>query len=97
MPVIRIHPITIYLDSWPSGNYSFPKPISGCPKFWKEGWLKQDVEDDAIRNGNIKSKFSSSFHMNASINDEFVEREFCTKVADSFDTQMFNPWPKGIL
>ena len=85
-----------YLDSWPSGSYSLPKPLSGCPKFWKEGWLRQDLEDDAIKNMKFQSKFSLNFHMNAGIVEkEFVDRTFCTKVTNAFST-VWNLWPKGI-
>ena len=79
---------------WPSGSYSLPKPLSGCPKFWKEGWLKQDLENDAIHESTkFPSKFSYNFHMNASISmNEFVERTFCTK---DNDTSVARLWPKG--
>ena len=85
--------VVCILDPWPSGSYSLPKPMSGCPKLWEEGWLKQNLEDDAKE----KSQFSSNFHMNASIssmnNKEFLERTFCTKVTH---TTIWNiPWPKG--
>ena len=76
-------------DLWPTGNYSLPKPLSGCPKFWKEGWLKQHLENDA----KTASKFSFNFHMNASIvMKEFIERTFCTKV---LETSVKRVWPKG--
>jgi hypothetical protein len=90
------HDIHNYSDSWPSGSYSLPKPLSGCPKLWKEGWLKQDLKDDAKKDWEFQSKFSSNFKMDATIiRKEFVERTFCTKVANTFDA-VWIAWPKGM-
>ncbi|XP_046849368.1 uncharacterized protein LOC124442889 [Xenia sp. Carnegie-2017] len=91
--------------SWPTGEYSLPKPITGCPDdSWKEGWLRQEMENDDINDTvNVKSKFSSNFHMNASIVNgtegrqyEFVDREFCTKSLTFRNKTSWKYWPKGM-
>ncbi|XP_046841608.1 uncharacterized protein LOC124435463 isoform X3 [Xenia sp. Carnegie-2017] len=90
---------------WPAGEYSLPKPKTGCPdNSWKEGWLRQEMENDDINDKiNVKSKFSSNFHMNASIVNgtesgqyEFVDREFCTKNLTFGNKTIWKYWPKGM-
>ncbi|XP_046842003.1 uncharacterized protein LOC124436085 [Xenia sp. Carnegie-2017] len=89
---------------WPAGEYSLPKPMTGCPDdSWKEGWLRQEMENDDINDKiNVKSKFSSNFHMNASIFNgikggqyEFIDREFCTKILALGNKTTWKYWPKG--
>ncbi|XP_028403903.1 uncharacterized protein LOC114526488 [Dendronephthya gigantea] len=80
-------------DMWPSGSYSLPKPISGCPNSWKEGWLRQHLDEHSEA---MQSSFSSNFHMNATlVRNVFLEREFCTKISANPDSQENIPWPKG--
>ena len=35
---------------WPKGTYTLVKPTAGCPSRWKEGWRKQDNEDNDNQN-----------------------------------------------
>ena len=61
------------------------------------------MENDDINDTvNVKSKFSSNFHMNASIVNgtnggqyEFVDREFCTKSLTFRNKTSWKYWPKG--
>ncbi|XP_046841489.1 uncharacterized protein LOC124435463 isoform X2 [Xenia sp. Carnegie-2017] len=62
------------------------------------------MENDDINDKiNVKSKFSSNFHMNASIVNgtesgqyEFVDREFCTKNLTFGNKTIWKYWPKGM-
>ena len=74
---------------WPSGTYGLPKPISGCPENWTEGWRKQDLEDDRFQ----KSSFSSSFHMDAILNNDYINRSFCIKTRNEIRRHI--TWPAG--
>ena len=85
-------------DLWPSGSYSLPKPKSGCPDSWREGWLRQDLEDDAISSNTSRSKFSPHFHMNATIvKREYIDRTFCTKVDEGTETLHRRHWQEGMI
>ncbi|XP_028403866.1 uncharacterized protein LOC114526459 [Dendronephthya gigantea] len=75
---------------WPQGTYGLPKPVSGCPTTWQEGWRQQDLE-----NTNSKSSFSTHLqsHMEATLNGGDVKRYFCVK--DSTHVGETRAWPAG--
>ena len=82
--------------TWPSGAYGLPKAKTGCPKSggmkWKEGWRKQDMEDDKVR----RSEISSNFHMEANIwgPRKDINRTFCMKPEIGISKR---EWPRGNL
>lgn len=75
--------------SWPSGSYGLPRPITGCPNYWKEGVRYQDTEDEHSNN-----KKSGSYHLSGSVNRHGVRQEFCTKEDSVFD-EVGLQWPDG--
>ena len=86
-----------FLDDWPTGYYSLPRPKSGCQKTagktWDEGWIEQDLEDDKTQS----SKLSPNFHMDAILADSSqvsLRRTFCSKRNDA---GRYIRWPKGKL
>ncbi|CAG2230280.1 unnamed protein product [Mytilus edulis] len=67
--------LTIAAVSWPYGRFSIPKPKTGCPSGWSEGWRYQDNEDDIIINIVI---FSESHHFYGTFGED-TEMYYCTK------------------
>ena len=82
--------------TWPSGAYGLPKAKTGCPESdgmkWKEGWRKQDMEDDK----EWRSEISSNFHMEANIwgPKKDINRTFCIKDEIGISKR---EWPRGNL
>ncbi|CAG2197871.1 unnamed protein product [Mytilus edulis] len=73
--------------SWPSGKYSIPKPQTGCPSGWSEGWRYQDNEDTH----NINSVTpSTGYHFFGTFNRN-TKMYYCTKKTFSGSGK----WPKG--
>ncbi|XP_063442795.1 uncharacterized protein LOC134723086 [Mytilus trossulus] len=73
--------------SWPSGRYSLPKPKSGCPSGWAEGWRYQDNEDSNNVNSvtpSISHHFFGTFGRNTKL-------YYCTKTSYSGS----GSWPSG--
>jgi hypothetical protein len=75
---------------WPQGTYGLPKPASGCPANWQEGWIEQDLE-----NSDPRSEFSVDLklHMEATLTGGDIRRSFCIKTS----TQITKSWPRGKL
>ena len=79
-----------YFIVWPLGTYGLPKPVSGCPANWQDGWIKQDLE-----NSNPRSEFSVdlNLHMEATLTGGDIRRSFCFKTS----TDTTKSWPAGKL
>ncbi|CAG2230279.1 unnamed protein product [Mytilus edulis] len=73
--------------SWPSGRLSIPKPKSGCPSGWSEGWRYQDNED--TNNHNIIT-LSVSHHFYGTFGRD-TTMYYCTKTISSGS----GSWPRG--
>ncbi|XP_002160429.2 uncharacterized protein LOC100210996 [Hydra vulgaris] len=74
---------------WPSGSYGLPRPVSGCPQFWKEGLRYHDTEDN-----NSNNKHSVSLHLSGTVNEHGVRQEFCLKEESLFE-EVDTKWPDG--
>ena len=74
---------------WPEGTYGVPKPVSGCPHNWQEGWRNQDLE-----NNSPSSEFSTDLksRMQATVTGGDVRRGFCVKTTTQTGEA---PWPAG--
>ena len=74
---------------WPEGTYGLPKPVTGCPPNWQEGWRNQDLE-----NTNPSSEFSVGLtsRMDATLTGGDIRRGFCVKTATQIGE---TSWPAG--
>ncbi|CAC5419766.1 unnamed protein product [Mytilus coruscus] len=73
--------------NWPSGRYSIPKPKTGCPSGWAEGWRYQDNED----NRNINSVSPNQGHHFFGTFSSNTKMYYCTKTSYSGS----RTWPQG--
>ncbi|CAB4020062.1 Hypothetical predicted protein [Paramuricea clavata] len=78
--------IVVNSQVWPQGTYGLPKPVSGCPANWQDGWIKQDLE-----NSNPRSEFSVdlNLHIEANLTGGDIRRSFCIKTS----TDTTKSWP----
>ncbi|XP_076113191.1 uncharacterized protein LOC143080917 [Mytilus galloprovincialis] len=72
---------------WPNGRYSLPKPKTGCPSEWAEGWRYQDNEDS----NNINSVSPSIGHHFFGTFGRNTKLYYCTKTTSSGS----GSWPSG--
>ncbi|OPL33622.1 hypothetical protein AM593_05887, partial [Mytilus galloprovincialis] len=73
--------------SWPRGRFSIPKPKTGCPSGWAEGWRYQDNEDS----NNINSVTPSIGHHFFGTFGRNTKFYYCTKTTYSGS----GSWPSG--
>lgn len=76
---------------WPSGTFGLPRSRIGCPPSdnitsWSTGWRYHDTEDN-----NPNNYKSSSFHMDATILKNDLNRSFCIATTNKGSRE----WPKG--
>lgn len=76
---------------WPSGTFGLPRSRIGCPPSdnitsWSTGWRYHDTEDN-----NPNNYKSSSFHMDATIMKNDLNRSFCIATTNKGSRE----WPKG--
>ncbi|XP_052063525.1 uncharacterized protein LOC127703117 [Mytilus californianus] len=76
-----------YAVQWPKGSYTLVKPKTGCPSRWREGWRKQDNEDE--RNSNVMP-FGHNFYGQFGRDMSF---QYCTK--DGHAISGTQHWPRG--
>ncbi|XP_041461258.1 uncharacterized protein LOC121412532 [Lytechinus variegatus] len=73
-------------QTWPSGTYGLPKPLTGCPAGWLDGRRKHDTEDTHPNNN-----WSDSLHLAGYQQSSSMEHEFCMKTSTSGSIN----WPAG--
>ncbi|XP_041462167.1 uncharacterized protein LOC121413420 [Lytechinus variegatus] len=73
-------------QTWPSGTYGLPKPLTGCPAGWLDGRRKHDTEDTHPNN-----VWSDSLHLAGYQQSSSMEHEFCMKTSTSGSIN----WPAG--
>ncbi|OPL21662.1 hypothetical protein AM593_03994, partial [Mytilus galloprovincialis] len=74
--------------SWPTGSFSLPKPKSGCPSGWDEGYRFQDNEDNS-NNNRVTLGSTHHFYGIFGVNTKMY---YCTKTTYSGSS---DSWPKG--
>ncbi|XP_786957.3 uncharacterized protein LOC581886 [Strongylocentrotus purpuratus] len=73
--------------AWPVGTYGLPKPNSGCPTGWSEGYRYHDTEDD-----NPGNQWSDPLDLDGTWGQANMEYNFCMKTQSSLDGEA---WPAG--
>nr|XP_054774222.1 uncharacterized protein LOC129282359 [Lytechinus pictus] len=75
---------------WPDGTYGLPKPTSGCPDGWHDGYRYHDTEDDDSNN-----YWSNPLHLEGSRGSNNMRNYFCMKTTSAAPSGLGWAWPAG--
>ncbi|XP_041462169.1 uncharacterized protein LOC121413421 [Lytechinus variegatus] len=75
-----------YAQTWPSGTYGLPKPLTGCPSGWVDGRRGHDTEDT-----NPINMWSVPINLAGYQGRSNMEHQFCMKTFTSGSSS----WPAG--
>ncbi|XP_041452750.1 uncharacterized protein LOC121405848 [Lytechinus variegatus] len=75
---------------WPDGTYGLPKPVTGCPLGWHDGYRYHDTEDDDSNN-----YWSSPLHLYGWRRSNNMRNYFCMKTTSADPSGLGWAWPAG--
>ena len=88
---INIDPSMLIEFQWPRGQFSLPKPASGCPAGMSWGWRYQDNQNSGNRN-TWSYAIDSCVDIDITYSKVNLKTSYCTKESESGS----HSWPNGV-